>query len=525
MKIKTGDNQITKTKTRNYISLPKSLVERVQGLNLTKTYYSQAIKFIGILQRDSFREHGDLSSFTAKPNSFIIKTFGDRYIKWMNPLLESQIVLRSEYYSKEKHTCFSYGINPICYQGDVEVEVAYEDVVKQKISSRLLSQKFAEDFQKLSIDYDLLRKVVEDKVSSLNIDAFKTNSKIKEGVIRLQNSKGELFYIGVENALENALKQGKTLIQDKSKYIIENPDLFIERKKIAVRTSYLQSILEIEKGVHRANRNSTNNRLDTNLTNMCSALVKEICRQNNLAQIDLSNSQFTILSHILSTKLETTDFKRFKELSVSGELYTHVADLLDLEDSKAGKNAMFEIMFSSWKNNSKSKTILKRNFPTVIAWIDKFKRVNGYKEFAIMLQRFESDLFIDKLLSNLHRKGLLVFTKHDSVICGIQDVETVKVEIENLFASLEMKYQIKVELPKNECPEVLDKKKEKMKSKFETLITDKLLIADFRILMGKYVETILVKDRLEIIWGLGYGDFEIFWERLQDFKLRNCEAT
>jgi len=435
------NNATTKRTTTSYISLPQTLIDDIMSLGLTSTQTSHAIKFIGILMRDSFQEQGDLTSLTGKPNTYIQKTFDEHYTKWMMPLLESGIILRSDSYSIKYGISYLYSLSSSYFNLSHTLStekvcealpvVGYKDIIKTTLEGQQLTKIFTNDIEELRIDYNGLKDIVKDIIGKLSINDFRTNDQITEKVINLQLANGEMQFIGIDKAIERAKALGQSIIQDKNRYVIADEAEFIQRKKIAYGLSYNDSIDRLERGEYRANRNSTNRRLDTNITNMCSHIVENICNQNDLVQIDLANSQFTLLSHILTPELDTDDFRRFKALSVSGELYDYIKEELGLETRKQGKLNMFELMFSSRKNNTAGKAKLKTLFPSVIKWIDDYKKEHGDESFAIMLQLFESDLFIDNIYKTIKKKKMFCLTKHDSFIVKRKDLEAKKGIIED----------------------------------------------------------------------------------------------
>ena len=93
---------------------------------------------------------------------------------------------------------------------------------------------------------------------------------------------------------------------------------------------------------------------------------------------------------------------------------------------------MFSILFSSNLFKSAEKDKLKELFPTVINWIDDFKRNNGYKSFSIELQKLESNFFIDNLLKRIKKHGLFCLTKHDSLIIRRHDYVPIVTIIKNI---------------------------------------------------------------------------------------------
>ena len=105
---------------------------------------------------------------------------------------------------------------------------------------------------------------------------------------------------------------------------------------------------------------------------------------------------------------------------------------------------MFEVMFSSKRNNSIFKQKIKELFPSVVDWIDNYKKVHGDEQFSIMLQKYESDLFIDKILKRIKKQKFFCITKHDSLIVKKEDYETILAITENEFESIGMEYTLKI---------------------------------------------------------------------------------
>jgi len=287
---------------------------------------------------------------------------------------------------------------------------------------------------------NLVRKRIDD----LSIDDFQVDEQIREYAIKLYYNDGKSYYAKTIDAIAKAKKQGKSLIKDDGKCGFAVPSSFLHNKKQSIGHSYLTSLVRLQRKDFRAERNQTNKRLDTNFTNMSSLLVDEICLQNDLVQIDLSNSQFAILTNILNGYLDSADFKQFSELSVSGQLYSYIQQNIGLESAADAKNAMFEIMFSSRKNNTNLKAKLKQLFPLVIGWIDMYKKDFGDNQFSIMLQNKESEIFIDCLLTRIKKMKLFCLTKHDSLIVRRNDFKTVLNIIETEFENIDLQYSLKI---------------------------------------------------------------------------------
>lgn len=434
------------------------MVDDIKSLKLKSAQQSHCFKFVGILLRDSFQNFRDLTSPTPKPQTYLTKTFDVYYYKWLNQLLSNNIVIRSDYYSHENNICYKYSVSPIyfssskslytlCNQKECKplLTVEYKDIVKNiTIKDRKYHNMFSDDILSLNIDYERLLKIVENRVNSLTISEFEINGAIRESVIKIHVPSGKPYYIKTGDAIAKAKSLGKSLINDNGIYRIENEIEFINHKKESINFSYINSIERLKQNNLYAKRNGTNSRLDTNFTSMCSLLVDDICEQNGLVQIDLKNSQFAILSYLLKNELNTDDYKQFKTLSVNGKLYGYIAKKLDLNERKKAKNTMFEIMFSSQKNSTTGKTKIKELFPTIVKWIDDYKKQNGDSQFSIMLQKKESEIFIDTILEKIKSKKLFCLTKHDSVIVREKDSLKIQEMIQDSFNEIGMEGELEI---------------------------------------------------------------------------------
>ncbi|CAM4389341.1 hypothetical protein [Flavobacterium terrigena] len=464
MKHKKNVQKEHKIKTTSYLKLPSQLVEDVKALNLSKENQSYSFKFIGIILRNNFNDYKDLFEETAIPIEYIKKSFNDKnYQNWLKPLLDNNIIIRNDYYSKDNNTCYNYSINSnyfinnlydnyidkssnvLCVDNQCKPLsiVSYRDIIKLDKEDILHLNYFKKDIEQLNIDYTKLEEIIQNKIDSISIESFATNEKILDEIINLTINKSSIW-MKRENAIAKAKEMNMVLIKDNKRFVIAAPEAFISTKKQMIDIMYNQALMNLKNGNYRAKRNQTNNRLDTNFTNMCSKMVDEICNQNNLIQIDLKNSQFAILSFMLQDKLHTSDFKLFKELSASGKLYEYIKDNLDLKDRKEGKNAAFEILFSSHKNTTANKKKLQELFQTVIAFIDNYKKENGDNNFAIKLQLMESKMFIDDIFMDLKKKKFFGLTKHDSVIVKAENEQEILELITAYFKAQNFDYELDI---------------------------------------------------------------------------------
>jgi hypothetical protein len=446
------------------------LRDDIKQLPLTKTQISHCYKFVGLLYRDSIADHWDATIPTAKPRDYLIKAFDDKYYMWLNKLIEYEIVIRSGVPCQVIHKSYKYVVNPkyvsnlskpsqsllvnldsspinvLCKEKYWEPlsTLTYKDIIKNETQENYTYRKwFTDDINTLNIQYDLLYDIALKRIEELTIDEFIVDNEILPTSIKVRSSNGVELFQNTQKVISSLLA-GQYLIKDNSIYKVVYPSKFLSDKKVTMKMHYKNSIDKLRYNSLDAKRNTTNNRLDTNLTNTASILVDAICLQNDLIQIDLSNSQFVLLTNLLKSHLKTSDYKLFKELSVSGNLYAYIASNLSLKSAKNGKSLMFEVMFSSRRNNSAYKKKIKELFPSVVGWIDDYKKAYGDNEFSVMLQKVESDLFIDNILKRLKKLKYFCLTKHDSLIIKRRDYEAILAIVKEEFSKIGLEYTLKV---------------------------------------------------------------------------------
>lgn len=279
--------------------------------------------------------------------------------------------------------------------------------------------------------------------------------------------------------------------QDAEKWILSQPD---EVK----RTAYMTSLSLIkDKRFRYFNRNTTNNRLDTNLTNLKSDLKQFII--GDYVCIDLKNSQplfmgllvnriieheysinnnnihtiplcyqlscdnliktfgirriRTILKiHQIEKKAFLVNLNTFNESVIRGTLYDDFVKIYpgNITRNKV-KDIMFKVFFSSNYYQSKFKKIIpyekeKKVFASVYPFIyesikalkseGNFKKTPESKDHALLpvfLQKLESYIFIDCIAKELVNSAIVPLTVHDSVIVKTEHQERTIKIINNVF--------------------------------------------------------------------------------------------
>ncbi len=225
------------------------------------------------------------------------------------------------------------------------------------------------------------------------------------------------------------------------------------------RRSYdLAAVSRIESGEIYIKVNSTNNRLDSNITNLPKELLKHISINGQpLIEMDISNSQpfFSIclfnptpeIDNVIKKFLDrdypmvakilyladNEDVKRYRSLVLSGKFYEHMmkrftAAGISFKDRKEAKEKVFIVFFGKlnahrWDGAAK---VFKKEFPTVYQAFTLIKTKN-YNRLAILLQRIEAFVILDKVAEKINEElpELPFLTRHDSILPFKQTFYTI----------------------------------------------------------------------------------------------------
>lgn len=428
-----------------YTVLPIELIEKIEELGLPGKQKHKALKLVNIMLNRANRDSLLMTEYMDLPQKYMQKVFG-KYHNWFKNLKKTDIIQSNEKYHQGQSK--AYRINPDLLTGKLR-SCSYKEKQLHICSTFSLKPLVIEDFQALKINRENLIQISDEYAESINISDFKVNKQIDNDFFEVIDRKyGNKRMTTLDRAIEVATARGMVVIKDRSKYYMDYSDHFIREKRRAIRFHYRKAIDKLHKGIYYVHRNTTNNRLDTNLTNLCELLNEQIMEDNGLCSLDLSNSQFTIFCHLYEEagNERTLDFLRFKQLATSGELYDEVKDLLGLDSRRDAKSLMFELFFSSHKYNPRRKTELRKYFPTVVRFIDEYKKENGDKTFSIELQMQEAVMFIDNIYRRIKEEGLFCLTKHDSVIIRRADRVRAKQIIESYFKEIGFQGTLKTEL-------------------------------------------------------------------------------
>ncbi len=185
----------------------------------------------------------------------------------------------------------------------------------------------------------------------------------------------------------------------------------------------------------RFTRGKTNNRIDTNLTNMAADLRPFIIGFDQMSYLDLSNSQ-PVLFNIMLQKYKMSansellgETAIYEEKTLSGQWYEYLIMVFgiqgDTEKEKRdkAKNIWMQVAYS--KNNyrkstgkifhRKEKKLFNKVFPEILKVIEQEKATN-HENFSIGLQKIESRVFIDEISKELVEVGIIPYSMHDGFL-------------------------------------------------------------------------------------------------------------
>ena len=448
------NNKKQKIKGNYYIYLPSNITDEINNLSATKLQKERMLHFVSFLKDNSRINGGKVSdkgvedimtNFVSVPRTLFEKMYSAKYKDFLKPLVDKNIVEVNNSYSnfKGREKCKEYRINPR-FVNDLEIT---KECIKSIVIQGEVEQKntHISSFYKTctgeSIVKDLYYFLDEynEYLSNLPIDEYILETKEEIGLEYIQfiSKKGEYFSLSTEEAL----KKNGYVIKDKNKYFICDGAKFLKHKVKNKQISAIESVMKLINMDLYAKRNSTNSRMDTNFTNLPSAIFEKYKEVNKLVEFDVKNNQFAILAHILPKEVVGEDVELFKFLAKRGELYEYIETKLGLRSRQEAKELLICILFASYRVLDKR---IKEAFPNLCEWIKKWKKENGDDgKFPTMLQQKEAEIFVDGVFKTFKKRfGCFLALKHDSVIVNEHKGEEVKKSMQEFFDKINYKCKI-----------------------------------------------------------------------------------
>ena len=452
-----------KKKVKKYVKyrrmiLPKILVDvlflKLRNINTEKLNPKKFIN-IGISMFHEILSKSPIYKVDAN-GDFIIpyyskvlqQRYGDDYNEYLRVLSVSSIINRTQYYKEGQSMHYSIGdfntytdrlllfeninkgkgitidiykdiITPYCYENNIEItpihltnKGMYDDVKNRNLFTEWYEIKMVIDKQSkkyLTRDFDEDARVINNSIAHVKRmgSYYKKNLKIR-------------YDDAVDYTYNNYLNE----LNDSN----TEDDVKRAENRFFSRIISLQAI---DNGSNnkslRFRRNTTNFRIDTNLTNLASELRKFIVGYEDMAYLDLANSQPVFFNILLSQLLDNAsddlriEIERYRDLTLSGIWYEELAKIYETSKDVA-KKIWMEIAYSQNKSYKKHKKKFRNVFPEISAIIEKYKESN-HADFSIELQKIESHVFIDKIAKKMVSEGIVPFTIHDAILVGKEHKE------------------------------------------------------------------------------------------------------
>lgn len=479
--------------------IPQALVEAINGLGLSKINTGKAIKLADLILEDQRYLQGGIYDYVHLPVNYLQKVFTkDYYTKFFNAMKYADILEDNGIYKRgtafRKGIAKGYRLNEKYLTSEFCI-ACYEDVVKEDnpdvwqdsiwyyrtffsshhspdtslFSSFSMQSSIPcnypsfpknliyDDLGSLYYDGDAILEKVGQIISSKTREKLKIGEEVKAKKFEVNNRIiKKKYYTSCGNANMWAERNNSSLIQDGCNFYIDDLGRFIKNKKNNIRFRYKKYLSKMQSNTFYADRNKRNNRLDHDFTALSKAVLEVIKRDNDLVELDLSNSQFAIHAHWLRKEgldREYQDVETYCDLCASGRLYELLSEKLVITRDEA-KQLMMELAFSRQGNKTPAKELFRSRFPNVVAHIDGYKvektkdpryKKNGYKEFAVELQKREAEMFIDNLYPNIKELSLFCLTKHDSLLFKRNDQDVVLAIVQEYFDHLDFQANYKVE--------------------------------------------------------------------------------
>jgi hypothetical protein len=447
-----------KNKVYRNLVLPKSLIEELTELTKGKTlqncYYILYVITVGYNKHN----YHNFQNFRPIPVTRLFKMLGSGYINPLNILLFNGLIERTETFGVGN--CFKYRLAPKYYDECETMKVKFSYYQKSEDSQQYEKDKeelavFIENFRLLEIPFNKLYEKIDYKVNSLSIADYRTDEQVEWIFPKMYVTEIEedwLFNVHKGMTKSEALliadQKNKLIVNDGRKICMVDPEYFILEQRNFTKMAWTASVDNLaEESSLYGKRNRTNYRLDTNFTTMGKALFDIILSHNRMEEYDLMNSQPALLSHLLKeNRIVGEDVELYHRLTERMGFYEYFEEF-GLDRGQA-KQMIFKVFFGKDRSSNLMTELFKKYFPTVSSFISAYKWDNGDNAFAIMLQRFESELFIDNIYYKLNDMRIPVFTKHDSISFFSYDRAKVYEIIMQEFGKIGFQGKIKLNTPR-----------------------------------------------------------------------------
>ena len=441
------------TKYRSFL-LPKEVVEvlflTAHHIPLQDNKESEIIVGLSvindILSKSNQNRTLDDYPFHCIPmdSRFLQTKYGNDYNKYIEWLIIHNVIWRdfyfdgrtTHYYLQSNETYFSK-INFLCGENDIPVESI----------GAVIDTYCLRDNIEISLESHTIRGISTNQKNRIFNSWYKIKVPITKTNKKFLTKDYEADSTYINNAPKHIKKMGshyrkglkiqyeEAIDHSENRYLNELSEAKNNKEEVSAFKRYSSRISSIN-AIHngslnktlRFKRNSTNKRLDTNLTNMASDLRPFLVGYDAMSYLDLSNSQPVLFNILLQSYRKNASEPLLKEIddyfsiTTSGKWYEWLQGLYCKTRNEC-KEIWMKIAYSKNHHNQEVKQLFQKEFPLVYSIIAEIKKEN-HANFAIELQRIESKIFIDEICKELVNHSIIPYTMHDGLLVTNEYEET-----------------------------------------------------------------------------------------------------
>lgn len=429
---------MTKKKYKKYktLYLPQVIVEAVIASHQVRLKEFEEVRIdtcldiiSNILEKSSFNRTADKSKdlFAMMSSRYLKLKYKNSYkihkdFLFLNNLIYIDEAFKdnpSNFYLQDNETYLriinniSNNIEYISYCIRNNIEISLLDIVNTSVTA-IQKNRIFKNWYRIKI-------LIDNRNKSFFSGDYKDDSNfINNAPTRIKKMGSHFrnnFKLDSKKAIEHTLKQYREELK-------QSTSAKEDKKAYHRSLARMSSIFAISNGKInkslRFNRNPTNKRLDTNLTNMASDLKPFIIGWENMVYLDLKNSQPVLFNVELNKRYDNgsdtlkAEIDRYRRATFAGKWYEELMRIYKA-DRDSCKDIWMCIAYSKNKSYTGYKKPFKKDYPEIYKIIETSK-VTNYQDFAIKLQKLESKIFIDKICKELVDVGIIPFTVHDALI-------------------------------------------------------------------------------------------------------------
>ncbi len=302
---------------RIHFNLPKVLVDQIMSLKTRKSKNNKKFHLVHIIIKLIKRKNLTFHDYIPIPSTYWKKAFLENYNRYMNDLIDRNIIQRNNSYSNFNgfKYCKTYRINPNLmtdWGNLVELTYLKEQIIKNRKENvgGKLKKETLKSLELITVDKQSADRLIKDYIENERFRKYiEINNEIDDSQIVNVNdlepnsdpNEKNIFY--PVKMILSVLKESERdidLIKDKNTFRLTNITDYITQKKMLLSLSYNNSITSLINKEFFIKKGQTDKRLHTNITSFPKELLPALkFNGEEICSIDLKNSHSTILARMI----------------------------------------------------------------------------------------------------------------------------------------------------------------------------------------------------------------------------------